>query len=54
MVQHARAPYHGSTNAGLRSARSGGKLISPQTQIRYLISTGRTQWEGMERYIDGL
>ena len=25
-----------------------------QTQIRYLISTGKTQWEGMERYIDGL
>ncbi|CZT05856.1 uncharacterized protein RCO7_03972 [Rhynchosporium graminicola] len=24
------------------------------TQIRYLISTGKTQWEGMERYIDGL
>jgi hypothetical protein len=25
-----------------------------QTQIRYLISTGKTQWENMERYIDGL
>ncbi|KAI9052009.1 hypothetical protein LZ554_004263 [Drepanopeziza brunnea f. sp. 'monogermtubi'] len=23
-------------------------------QIRYLISTGKTQWETMERYIDGL
>jgi hypothetical protein len=25
-----------------------------QTQIRYLISTGKTQWETMSRYIDGL
>jgi hypothetical protein len=25
-----------------------------QTQIRYLISTGKTQWDGMERYIDGI
>ncbi|KAE9366675.1 hypothetical protein N431DRAFT_77478 [Stipitochalara longipes BDJ] len=24
------------------------------TQIRYLISTGKTQWESMERYIEGL
>ncbi|PQE09000.1 complex 1 protein [Rutstroemia sp. NJR-2017a WRK4] len=24
------------------------------TQIRYLIGTGKTQWEGMERYITGL
>ncbi|KAK3983845.1 hypothetical protein QBC44DRAFT_338001 [Cladorrhinum sp. PSN332] len=22
--------------------------------IRYLLSTGKTEWEGMERYIDGL
>jgi hypothetical protein len=25
-----------------------------QAQIRYLISTGKTQWENMEKYIDGL
>jgi hypothetical protein len=25
-----------------------------QTQIRYLVSTGKTQWESVERYIDGL
>jgi hypothetical protein len=37
-----------------RSNGSGRRLISGQTQIRYLISTGKTQWEGMERYIDGL
>jgi len=24
------------------------------TQIRYLLSTGRTQWMAAERYIDGL
>jgi len=24
------------------------------THIRYLISTGKTQWDTMERYIDGL
>ncbi|KAI9743552.1 MAG: hypothetical protein M1818_002867 [Claussenomyces sp. TS43310] len=28
--------------------------ITDITQIRYLISTGKTQWESMERYIDGL
>lgn len=30
------------------------KNVTDITQIRYLISTGKTQWEGMERYIDGL
>jgi len=30
------------------------KDVTDITQIRYLISTGKTQWEGMERYIDGL
>ena len=35
----------------------GGRIANwfgVQTQIRYLISTGKTQWETMERYIDGL
>ncbi|TVY31306.1 LYR motif-containing protein [Lachnellula subtilissima] len=30
------------------------KDVRDLTQIRYLISTGKTQWEGMERYITGL
>ncbi|PVH84090.1 hypothetical protein DL98DRAFT_454187 [Cadophora sp. DSE1049] len=30
------------------------KGVKDITQIRYLISTGKTQWEIMERYIDGL
>lgn len=30
------------------------KEVKDITQIRYLISTGKTQWESMERYIDGL
>ncbi|CZR56081.1 uncharacterized protein PAC_05969 [Phialocephala subalpina] len=30
------------------------KGVTDITQIRYLISTGKTQWETMERYIDGL
>jgi len=30
------------------------KGVTDITQIRYLISTGKTQWESMERYIDGL
>ncbi|KAF8856012.1 hypothetical protein BDZ45DRAFT_594830 [Acephala macrosclerotiorum] len=30
------------------------KGVTNITQIRYLISTGKTQWETMERYIDGL
>jgi len=28
--------------------------VTDITQIRYLISTGKTQWDSMERYIDGL
>jgi len=30
------------------------KGIRDVTQIRYLISTGKTQWESMDRYINGL
>lgn len=30
------------------------RKVEDITQIRYLISTGKTQWEGMERYIGGL
>jgi len=30
------------------------KNVTDITQIRYLISTGKTQWDSMERYIDGL
>ncbi|KAK0113341.1 hypothetical protein ONS96_014207 [Cadophora gregata f. sp. sojae] len=30
------------------------RRVKDITQIRYLISTGKTQWETMERYIDGL
>ncbi|KAH9223002.1 hypothetical protein DL95DRAFT_254100, partial [Leptodontidium sp. 2 PMI_412] len=30
------------------------KSVQDITQIRYLISTGKTQWEAMERYINGL
>jgi len=30
------------------------KEVKDITQIRYLISTGKTQWESMERYIEGL
>lgn len=26
----------------------------PQQHIRYLLSTGKTQWEGLERFIDGM
>ncbi|TVY59649.1 LYR motif-containing protein [Lachnellula suecica] len=41
----------------LRFAREDfrrNKDVKDLTQIRYLISTGRTQWESMERYITGL
>lgn len=27
---------------------------TPQQHIRYLLSTGKTQWEGLERFIDGM
>ncbi|KIM97485.1 hypothetical protein OIDMADRAFT_130618 [Oidiodendron maius Zn] len=30
------------------------KNIDDLTQIRYLVSTGKTQWENMERLIQGL
>jgi len=30
------------------------KYVTDITQIRYLISTGKTQWQAVERYIDGL
>ncbi|KAK4228132.1 hypothetical protein QBC38DRAFT_475762 [Podospora fimiseda] len=30
------------------------KNVTDITHIRYLLSTGKTEWEGMERYIDGL
>lgn len=25
-----------------------------QSHIRYLLSTGKTEWEGMERYVGGM
>ncbi|KAK4462612.1 LYR motif-containing protein 2 [Cladorrhinum samala] len=28
--------------------------VTDISHIRYLLSTGKTEWEGMERYIDGL
>lgn len=28
--------------------------VTDISHIRYLISRGKTEWEGMERYIDGL
>lgn len=31
-----------------------GQLTFLQQHIRYLLSTGKTQWESMERYIDGM
>jgi len=37
---------------GLEFERNKG--IRDVTQIRYLISTGKTQWESMDRYINGL
>jgi hypothetical protein len=31
-----------------------GVLTREQGHIRYLLSTGKTEWESMERYISGL
>lgn len=28
--------------------------VTDLSQIKYLIGTGKTQWEGMERYITGI
>lgn len=29
-------------------------MMGEQRQIKYLISTGKSQWDATERYIDGL
>ncbi|TVY12563.1 LYR motif-containing protein 2 [Lachnellula arida] len=47
----------GTREETLRFAREEfrrNRDVRDLTQIRYLISTGKTQWEGMERYITGL
>ncbi|KAM5355447.1 hypothetical protein ACJ41O_002093 [Fusarium nematophilum] len=28
--------------------------VTDVSHIRYLLSTGKTEWDGMERYIDGM
>ncbi|KAK2067820.1 hypothetical protein P8C59_001526 [Phyllachora maydis] len=28
--------------------------VTDISHIRYLLSTGKTEWQGMERYIDGI
>ncbi|KAK2596847.1 hypothetical protein N8I77_012736 [Diaporthe amygdali] len=30
------------------------RYVQDLQHIRYLLSTGKTQWEGLERYIDGM
>lgn len=35
-------------------SRVTNPFIPLQQHIRYLLSTGKTQWESMERYIDGM
>lgn len=34
--------------------RDTWELTSIQNHIRYLLSTGKTEWETMERYIEGM
>lgn len=31
-----------------------GRVLTMQSHIRYLLSTGKTEWESMERYIGGM
>ncbi|PSS15335.1 hypothetical protein M430DRAFT_51942 [Amorphotheca resinae ATCC 22711] len=52
-----KIPDEGTREETLRFAREEfrrNRNVEDLTQIRYLISTGKTQWETMERYIDGL
>lgn len=28
--------------------------VTDSAHVRYLLSTGKTEWEGMERYVDGM
>lgn len=37
-----------------QDAHKPGADMMLQGHIRYLLSTGKTEWESMERYIDGL
>ncbi|KAH6900311.1 hypothetical protein B0T10DRAFT_470215 [Thelonectria olida] len=30
------------------------RSVTDPAHVRYLLSTGKTEWEGMERYVDGL
>ncbi|KAH6990810.1 hypothetical protein BGZ61DRAFT_528136 [Ilyonectria robusta] len=34
--------------------RHRGVTDSEKAHVRYLLSTGKTEWEGMERYVDGM
>lgn len=42
-------PMHQLASRGFHTDRTPS-----QQHIRYLLSTGKTQWEGLERYIDGM
>jgi hypothetical protein len=41
-------------NLPLRTPSVENKLTCQQSHIRYLLSTGKTEWESMERYIKGM
>ncbi|KAJ4004411.1 hypothetical protein NW752_004112 [Fusarium irregulare] len=34
--------------------RNVNDSLSVKAHVRYLLSVGKTEWEGMERYIDGM
>ncbi|KAF7910140.1 hypothetical protein EAE99_011425 [Botrytis elliptica] len=52
-----RIPDVGSRDETRRFVRDDferNRGVTDLSQIKYLIGTGKTQWEGMERYITGI
>ena len=42
------------TNTDIYISLQDANAALQKSQIRYLLSRGKTEWEGMERYIDGM
>ncbi|XP_044719961.1 complex 1 protein (LYR family) domain-containing protein [Hirsutella rhossiliensis] len=50
----AHAPTKAETRKLVRDEFERHRHVKDLSHIRYLLSTGKTQWESMERYIGGM
>ncbi|KAF4591981.1 LYR motif-containing protein 2 [Ophiocordyceps camponoti-floridani] len=50
----ADARTRAETRSHVRHEFERYRHVDDLSHIRYLLSTGKTQWDSMERYIDGL